>query len=199
VTSYKAFAIGPVSITSPIVGSYALVTLIISTFVFGEILKLNQWIGLTFLFFGLVAATYEKSNSRNNSKGITLAFIALLFIGCGIAGFVYAIKEIGWVAAVLLGYLFPTLWSGAYLLITKNIRRPEFTLDVFLLTAFQLLGTVAVSIGVEQSISAIVVPVSSVSPILTSVMGLIFFREKLVRHKLVGVGLIAVSLVLISL
>ena len=201
ILSYKAFAIGPVSITSPIAGSYALVTVLTSTLLFGEVLNESQWIGIIILFIGLILASY-KGNSRlmnSNATGIYLAFAALILIGIGISGFVYAIKEIGWVTTVLLGYFFPTFWTGLYLLFKRDFKYLKFNRHVIFLTIFQLMGTIAVSIGVERTISAIVVPVSSVSPILTAILGLIIFKEKIASNNYIGILVIAASLVLLSL
>jgi len=198
--SYKAFAIGPVSITSPIAGSYALITVLASVLLFDEVLQINQWVGIGLLFIGLALASYKRSKvSLSDKRGIYFAFSALVLIGIGIAGFVYAIKEIGWVTAVLLGYFFPAFWSGSYLLIKRNFKRPNLNRHLLFLTLFQLLGTIAVSIGVERTISAIVVPVSSVSPIVTAVLGLLFFGERIKASNFIGIVLITVSLVLLSL
>ena len=67
------------------------------------------------------------------------------------------------------------------------------------LTGFALIGTIAVSFGVEKALSSIVVPVSSLSPLVTSILGLILLNEKVSKYKLIGVGLIILSLVLISI
>lgn len=200
ILSYKAFAIGPVSITAPIAGSSALITVLVSTLLLGEILSPNQWLGITLLFVGLVLASYKRvSGSTSENTGIYFAFASLILIGIGIAGFVYAIKEIGWVTATLLGYFFPTFWTGMYLLFKKDLRRPQFTKHIVFLTIFQIMGTIAVSIGVERTIAAIVVPVSSVSPIVTAVMGLLIFKEKIAKNNVFGIVIIATSLILLSL
>lgn len=198
--SYKAYSIGPVSITSPIVGANPLIVVAVSVIVFNEALKANQWLGIAILFLGLLIATYERSKKRSKegTSGILLAFIALVFIGAGIAGFVYAIGQIGWEMAVLLGYFFPAFWAGLYLLAEKQLKAPHISKSVVGLVGFQLLGTIAVSVGVEKSLASLVVPVSSVSPLVTSVLGLILFKEKILRYKLIGVGFIILGLVLIS-
>lgn len=199
--SYRSYAIGPVSITSPIVGANALIVVAVSVIVFNEALSLNQWLGIAVLFLGLLIATYDRSKKRSKegTTGILLAFIALVLIGAGLAGFTYAIGEIGWEMAVLLGYFFTAFWAGMYLLAKKQLHAPHISKSVAGLVSFQLLGTIAVSVGVEKSLAAIVVPVSSVAPLVTSVMGLILFQEKIYRYKLAGVGFIILGLVLISL
>lgn len=198
--SYRAFAIGPVSITSPIVGANSLIVVAVSVIVFNEALKINQWIGIGILFLGLLIASYERSKKRSkeDSSGILLAFIAFVFIGAGIAGFVYAIGKVGWEMAVLLGYFFPAFWAGLYLLAKRRLKTPHISKNVAGLVGFQLLGTIAVSVGVEKSLASLVVPVSSVSPLVTSVLGLILFKEKIFKYKLIGVAFIILGLVLIS-
>ncbi len=202
--SYKAYAVGPVSITSPIVGANSLIVVAVSVLAFGELLRINQWLGIVILFFGLAAASYDKKkgDKKENfrSSGIYLAFIALIFIGAGIAGFVYAIEQVGWVAAVLLGYFFPAFWTGLYLIFKKQFKRPYCSKSIAGLTVFQLLGTISVSMGIERSLAAIVVPVSSsISPLVTSIMGLLIFKEQIHKNKLLAVGLIIIGLVLISM
>ncbi|CAN5639081.1 GRP family sugar transporter [soil metagenome] len=200
--SYKAYAIGPVSITSPIVGANSLIVVAVSVLVFGEVLRMNQWLGIVILFVGLFAATYEKKKREKislKSSGVFLAFVALVLIGVGIAGFVYAIGQAGWATAVLLGYFFTAFWVGLYLTLKSQIKRLHFTQSLAGLTVFQLLGTVSVSVGVERTLAALVVPVSSVAPLVTSLMGLILFHEKIFRYKLLGVVLIVAGRVVISL
>ncbi len=203
VISYKAYAMGPVSVTAPIVGANSLVVVVVSVLFLNEVLQRNQWLGIALLFLGLIVASQERRRRERKihlkTSGIFLAFIALLLIGLGIAGFVYAIGEIGWEMAVLLGYFFPALWSGLYLLAKKQLKTPRISKSIAGLTAFQLLGTVSVSVGVEKSLAALVVPVSSVSPLITSILGLILFQEKTAKYKLVGAALIILGLVLISI
>ncbi len=199
--SYKAYAIGPVSITSPIVGANPLIVVAVSVIVFNEALKVNQWLGIAILFLGLLIATYERSKKRSkeNSSGVLFAFIALIFMGAGLAGFVYAIDQVGWEMAVLLGYFFTAFWAGLYLFAKRQLEALHISRNVAGLVGFQLLGTIAVSVGVEKSLASLVVPVSSVAPLVTSVLGLILFQEKILRYKLIGVGFIILGLVLISI
>lgn len=199
--SYRAYAIGPISITSPIVGANALIVVAVSVLVFGEVLAANQWLGIVLLFLGLAAVTYEKSKRAVSikSSGVSLAFMALVLIGAGLAGFVYLVGQVGWEATLLLGYFFPAFWAGLYLALRRQMKVLRLTKSMIGLVAFQLLGTISVSVGVERSLAAVVVPVSAVSPMVTSVMGLVLFREAIARYKLAGVALIIAALVLIAI
>ncbi len=200
VISYRAFAAGPVSITAPIVGANSLVVVAVSVFVFNEVLRANQWIAIALLILGLFGVTYERKKKQSfSSSGVLLALVALVLIGCGIAGFVYAIDQVGWVVAVLLGYFFTAFWSGLYLLIKGQLEGPHLSKNVLGLVAFQILGTVSVSLGIEKSLAAVVIPVSSVSPLITTLMGLLLLKERVLKYKLFGAAIIIVGLVLISL
>ena len=86
-----------------------------------------------------------------------------------------------------------------YLVYKKQLKSPHVSKSVVGLVAFQILGTISVSVGVEKSLAALIVPVSSVSPLVTSVLGIVLFKEKVLKYKLLGGALIIVGLVLISL
>jgi drug/metabolite transporter (DMT)-like permease len=200
VISYKAYAIGPISITSPIVGAFSIIVVASSVILFDEILQPNQWIGLMILFIGLFLASMEKRKTQSiKTSGISLAFIALILIGLGLSGFVYAIGEIGWFVAVLLGYFFTAFWAAIILIIKNQLKPIKVTKNVLGLVVFQLLGTISVSYGIERSLAAIIVPVSSLNPLATSVLGVLIFKEVMNKRRIFSVALIIFSLVIISL
>ena len=68
-----------------------------------------------------------------------------------------------------------------------------------LLVLFQLLGTISVSYGIEESLAAIIVPVSSVNPLVASLLGVIVLSETLNKRRILSIAIIVVSLVIISL
>lgn len=198
--SYRAYAIGPVSITSPVAGSFSIIVVASSVILFGETLQINHWIGLVMLFAGLFLTSFEKRKSQPlKSSGIFLAFVALVLTGIGLSGFVYAIGEIGWFFAVLLGYFFTAFWAGVILIYKKQLRTVKLTKNMLWLVVFQLLGTISVSYGVERSLAAIIVPVSSLSPLATSILGVLIFKEAVNQRRLLSIAIIIAGLVLISL
>lgn len=200
VISYKAFAIGPVSVTSPIAGAFSIIVLLNTVFLFGERLSGLQWLGMFVLFGGLFLLPKNEGNGATTSKGIIFAFAALLLLGFGLTGFVYAIAKIGWMKTVLLGYFFTAAWSGLFIFVKKQkIERLEISRFTIGLVSFQLLGTIAVSYGVEKSLASIIVPVSSISPLITAIAGVYFLRERLSKKQVAGIVLVGVSLVLLAL
>lgn len=200
VLSYKAYSIGPLSITSPIVGANSLIVVIISVLLFNEVLQPNQWAGILILLTGLTMAVRSKPNhSKNNSskRGIYLASISMVLFGLGISGFIYGVEKVGWMPAVWLGYFFPALWTGLFLVYKKQFKKPRFNKNLVYLSLFNVFGTIAVSVGVETSLSAIIIPVSAISLLITSFLGLYIFREKISKFQLSGVLTLFFGLILI--
>ena len=198
--SYRAYVLGPVSLTSPIAGAFSLIVVINSVVFLGEVLSLFQWIGIGLLFVGLfLVLSGTEQNSHGSTRGIALAFMALLFLGFGLTGFVYAISEIGWMMTIILGYFFTAFWSGLIILVkqqTTGLSLSKFTLALAL---FQLIGTISVSYGIEKSVAAVIVPISSLSPLVTSLLGILLLKETIKRRHALSIAMIVISLVLLSL
>lgn len=199
VVSYKAYEIGPISLTSPIVGAFSIIVVASSVLFLDASLQAIQWIGLLLLFTGLFMALMQKNKSQSwRSSGIALAFIALIFMGVGLSGYVYAIGKIGWFYTVLLGYFFTAFWSAMLLIYKKEFKTFKLPKSTIGLIIFQIIGTLSVSIGVERSLSVIIVPVSSLSPLATSLLGILIYKEAVTRQRLYAVLIIIISLVLVS-
>ena len=200
--AYKAYALGPLSITSPIISGYSLIVLAYSVFIIGDVLKAFQWLGILVLFIGLFAVIYEKGRKRGKvnfkTSGVSIALLSLVFEGIGLSGYVYAIRQSNWETTNLYVIFFLTFWTAVYLIYKKQFKKPKFSKNVIALTGFSLIGTLAVSIGIEKASSAVVFPVSSLSPLITSILGIILLKEKLLKYKLVGVVFIILGLVLMS-
>lgn len=120
-------------------------------------------------------------NSLIDSSGNDAAeFSSGIFASAGIAGTVVIIYQ---VAVGKMKFALKNLWAGIFLGV------PNYFSIFFLLKAFDLLGD-----------KSVVLPVNNITiVVLSAILGLLLFKEKLSKLNWAGVGLAALAIILISL
>lgn len=208
----KGLVKGPVSLVSPIAGMYPLTTTIIVIAVFKAHLSLIDCIGIVMIVVGVTAASGLLSIDRDKRKitpGIKLAILTSCMWGLAFALLAQAINRFGWKNASLIEISSVAVFMSIIAKFFKkreviSIQRiKEGACNKFLLlnTFIGLLGFVAISVALSKSTAnggAVATAISSSYPVITILLALKHFKEKVKPLALSGAFVGIAGVVLLS-
>jgi drug/metabolite transporter (DMT)-like permease len=204
---YRALAVGPISIVSPIVSGYAAVTVILAVLVLEERLNAGELAAVVIAFTGVVLASTDMRAlhriERSELRGILLAVLAMIWIGVFLFWIAYYTEELGWLVPILLGRVFTTVFlvlaaaRGDAWRLTDRSR-----LVLGLIAAIAVLDTVGYlvfNIGVREAETSVVATAAAPYAVVPIVVGVAFLRERPAPNQWLGVAAVIGAMVLLGL
>ena len=204
---YAALAIGPISVVSPIVSGYAVVTVLLAVVVSGERLDSAAILAVVVTFAGVFLSATDlralrgAAHERQAARGVLLAIITMALIG----GFVFGVSErhqaLGWLAPILLARGFATLFllaHGALRGIGWPRWSPRLAGTIALIGVVDTAGYVCFNVGVEHAATAIVAAASSPYALVPIAAGVLLLHERPSHTQRAGVLLVICGLVLLA-
>lgn len=218
---FTALRIGPVSVVSPVVAAYGGVTVVLAVVLRGETLAPLQAIGAALATGGVVLTGLISDGglrgTRLVGRGVVLSLFAMACFAILTVGLAGPIRSAGWLPVLLASRLAnaATIWLilggvlgsrtplAAPLLAPALDRRP-ISRRVALGAAIaggllDIGGFVAFAIGLEQAPTWIVGLASSFGPVVSVVVAVALWGERLQRSQWLGLAGIAVGLVAVAL
>ncbi|MGH3013977.1 MAG: EamA family transporter [Gaiellaceae bacterium] len=203
---YRALAIGPISIVSPIVSAYAAVTVVCAVLIGGERLAAGETAAIVVVIVGVLLASSDLAQMRHLERvavlGIVLALATAVVIGAFVYGVAYFSAEYGWLVPIVLARGFSTLFlvlvslrGGEWRL---PDRSPRFLATVVLIAFVDTLGYVAFNFGVRHADTSIVATAAAPYAVVPIVAGVAFLHERPGAVQWGGVGLVLGGLVLLG-
>jgi drug/metabolite transporter (DMT)-like permease len=204
---YRALAIGPISVLSPIVSGYAMVTLLLAIVFLGERLGLAAGIAVIVSVIGIVLASQGLRHIFRvewvDAHGLLFALAAMVLIGAFVLGVSVKADELGWLVPVFLARLFSTIFVAGSLIRGGAWKFPDRSPRVlWAIVALALLDTagyISFNLGTEHADTAIVAAASAPYAVIPVVAGVLFFHERPTPVEWAGVGLVIAGLVLLGL
>lgn len=211
-TLYRALQLGPIAIVSPILATYAVVTVFLSLVLLDESLGAVEATGAAVTIGGAVLTSTDlralRSGTSVRAPGVPWAIASTIMFG----GATYVM---GW-AARTAGIL-PSLWLGKILMVTVFLAaalvdarrrggepnagggwRAGLTLSAAVGLA-ELLGTFAYARGAEVGLLSIVTAASATYPLIPVLGGVTLLRERPSPNQVVGIVLVTGGLLLLGL
>jgi drug/metabolite transporter (DMT)-like permease len=200
---YKALALGPIAIVSPIGGAYVAVTVVLVVVFLGERLSPGQTIAIGVTTLGIVmTGTDGRSLAAALSRpkpGVWLAILAMIGFGGWAALMAYATRTHDGLAMILLQRIVSVAASVVILLVLRRpmpVRSDRMTLGVVLGSGlFDTLANVFYVLGVQGGYAAIVATGSGVYPIIPALLAISVLGERLAANQYVGVLVLLAGLV----
>ncbi len=203
---YRALAIGPISVLSPIVSGYAIVTLLLAIIFLDERLGGAATIAVTVSVFGIALASSGLRRiftiERLDAHGLLFALAAMVLLGAFVLGVSVKADELGWLAPVFLA----RLSSTCFIALTTigrgrwefSDRSPRVLGAIALLAVLDTAGYVSFNLGTERDATAIVAAASAPYAVIPVVAGVVFFHERPTPVEWAGVGLVVAGLVMLG-
>jgi drug/metabolite transporter (DMT)-like permease len=211
---FTALRIGPLSVVSPVVAAYGGLTVILAVLVRGETLTQVQAIGAGLATTGVVLTGLISDGGWRSTKvagkGVGFAIVALVCFAILTIGLAAPIRSAGWLPVLLTARLANAVAVGMVLVVVFAFRprfarplleratdRPLGRLRAAVLAAtvggtLDIAGFVAFAIGLEQAPAWIVGLASSFGPVVSVVVAVALWGERLQPSQwfgLVGIGL----------
>jgi len=204
---YRALAIGPISILSPIVSGYAAVTVVLAVIFLDERLGGAETVAVVVSFTGVVLASSALRRvftiERIDAHGLLFALAAMVLLGAFVLGVSVQVDEFGWLLPVFLARLFSTLLVVLTAVRGGRWRFPEhpprIVGAIVLLALLDTAGYVSFNLGTERDDTAVVAAASAPYAVIPVVAGVLFFHERPTPVQWAGVGLVIAGLVLLGL
>jgi drug/metabolite transporter (DMT)-like permease len=205
---YKSLSIGKVSLVGPITASWAMITVLLSVFFLGELLKANQILAIILIIIGVILISSDlkeffKQNKLIFSIGAKEAIVAMFGFGITLFLLAIAVKSLGWFIPGFLSRLFILIFLIIYFIFKKQPLKIEFKpinwILIIVIGFLDIIAFFAYSIGVSTEYASIIAPIAASSPLVTTVLAQVFLKEKIVLSQIFGIIITIVGLVLISI
>jgi drug/metabolite transporter (DMT)-like permease len=202
---YRALALGPIALVSPIVAAYAVPAIALAVILLDESLSGAVLAGIVVTLVGVVLTSTDFRGAA--AEGMTRAWVPVALLSMalfGLATYVLGLeaKQLGWLTAALLGRVFSVL----SLLSLALVRRPRLSAgglsgigSAALVGVADIAGVALYSIGSERGLISIVTAASATFVLIPVVAGILWLGERLAATQLAGVVLVVGGLLLLGL
>jgi len=218
---FTALRIGPVAVVSPVVAAYGGVTVVLAVLLRGETLTPLQAVGAGVATIGVIltglVSDHGWRGTRLVGQGVVFALVAMVCFSILTVGLAGPIRSAGWlpilvasrlanaatVWLVLAGVL-QTRWAAASPLLQAGDRQPHPSRRAAIVVAgagglLDIAGFVAFAVGLEQAPTWIVGLASSFGPVVTVLVAVAIWGERLRPNQWLGLSGIALGLVAVAL
>ena len=204
---YRALQIGPLSIVSPVISAYAVITIPLAVIFVGERLSSGQSIGIVATIGGVALASLDLREFRSGNRLIGTGVLLGLIASVGLGVMVYAVgavsQDLGWfIPAYALNVMTFGMLAPAGLL---RRELPWQNLTRLLAGGILLMGTIdtvaffAFTRGSEVGIISIVAAAAAAHPIVPVVVGIVILRERLAINQAVGLAFLIAGVLVLAL
>jgi drug/metabolite transporter (DMT)-like permease len=204
---YRALAIGPISIVSPVVSGYAATTVVLALIVLGESLSVVEAGAVVLAVGGVVLASSDLASVRASDsarpQGVLLAILAMVTLGGFVFGLAYYAGDLGWLLPIFLGRASTLIVLAAAL--AGDLRRSPRLVSARMLPVIVLLavldtgGYVTFNVGTGHADTAIVAGAAAPYAVVPIVLGVALLEERPAVLQWVGIVLVLVSVATLGL
>lgn len=206
---YGALSIGPISVLSPVVSGYAVVTVLLAVTISGEHLSPGQTAAVVVTICGAMVASANvraiasAKLERRSALGFLLALAAMALLGGFVFGVSYYHHSIGWIAPIFLARGFTVLFLLGQAGATGGLRSGLVPRALVPVTAALALldtgGYVFFNIGARHAATSVVATASAPYALVPVVMGVSLLGERPTPTQWLGVALVIGGLVMLGL
>jgi drug/metabolite transporter (DMT)-like permease len=204
---YRALAIGPISIVSPVVSGYAATTVVLALIVLDETLSVLEAGAVVLAVGGVMLASSDLASVRMRDsarpQGVLLAILAMVTLGGFVFGLAYYADDLGWLLPIFLGRASTLVVLAAAL--AGDLRGSPRLVTARLLPVIVLLalldtgGYVAFNVGTGHADTAIVAGAAAPYAVVPIVLGVLLLEERPAALQWVGIVLVLVSVATLGL
>lgn len=200
---YRAFALGPLAVVSPVVASYAALAIILIVVFLGERLSLGQTAAIVVTFIGVVVASSDirelRATMGKPSEGVRIGLLAT--VGFAIWSVVYsaATRAEGALAVIVVLRICSIVLLAIFVATRRVSLAPlASTRALALVATVGVLDTganVLLGLGIERGYASFVMTGSGAYPLIPAVLAILVLRERLAPNQYLGVAVLIAGLV----
>ena len=216
---YRAFAIGPIAVVSPVVASYAALTVILIVIFLGERLTTGQALAIGVTFVGVAVASTDIRELRRTlgrpttlaplakqgplPLGVRIGFFATLGFAVWSAIFALGVRETDGLALIVVQRAFSVVLLALYVVVRGISLGALADRRAFaLIAATGVLDTsanVLLALGIALGYASFVMTGSGAYPLIPALLAILVLRERLAPNQYVGVAALVAGLVALGL
>jgi drug/metabolite transporter (DMT)-like permease len=202
---YKGLEAGKASIIAPVFSAYAIVAIVLSFVVFGEVLSLLQIVCIAVTLIGVLTITVRSNYGERSNAGIPYALGSMLSAGLGAVLIKLVSDDVGEISSLFFNRVIAVLTLAAVgaLFLRSHLRsgvRGGFPVkSIVLIGLAEFAAFFSFVVGVSVGMVSLVATLSSASPAVTVVLAQAFLRERLVRVHKFAVVLVIVGILFLSI
>ncbi len=204
---YRAFALGPIAVISPVVASYAALTVLGIVIFLGERLTLGESVAIGVTFVGVALASTDLGVLRQTlgrpAEGVRLGALATLGFAVWSIVLTLATRLNDPFALVVIWRCWGIALMTLFVLWKRAPVPPEVVPSTLGLVALVgVLDTGAnllLMFGIESGYASYVMTGSGAYPLIPALLAILVLRERLAPNQYVGVLILVVGLVALGL
>lgn len=204
---FKATTVGKIGVVSPVSAGNTLIAIIIAIVFFHDKLSGYQYLAIAIILAGIGIISlnireFKASQIFKIESGVPYALIAALGWGIWMPLVKVSIDHLGPYLASFIVEL--TIFLLALFLVARSkekltLKNQSSLLYLIMISIFVLIWEIGYYMGLQIADVSIIVTLSSASPIVVTLFGRIFYKEKLSLKQYFAIALIIVGIVLISI
>lgn len=204
---YRALALGPIAVVSPVVASYAALTVILVVVFLGERLAPEQVVAVAITFVGVVLATTDLrrfvATIGRPLPGVRIGILATLGFAVWGALLAAATRQHDGLTLIVLWRTAAVAMLAVVALVGRRgvplPARPSTIALVVGVGVCDTLGNVAFVLGVGVGQAAITATGSGLYPVVPALLGIWLLGERLALNQYVGIAVTVGGLVALGL
>ena len=203
---YRALALGPISVVSPVTAGYLAITVVLVVIFLGEQLNAGQVAAIVAVFLGvLLTSTDFRVLAQTLGRplpGVRLALLCMVGFGVWQALFAWLLRDHDGFALILMLRISSACMCGLAVLRAAPAPGP-LNRGTFLFIAavgiFDTLANVSFFLGVEQGYASIVATGSGIYSVIPALLAIVLLRERLAPNQYAGIAVLVAGLVWLGL
>jgi uncharacterized membrane protein len=212
---YRAFALGPIAVVSPVVASYAALTVVLIVIFLGERLTSGQAIAIGVTFVGVAVASTDIRVLRQTlgrptplaplakqgplPLGVRIGFLATLGFAVWSAIFAAGIRATDGLALIVVQRAFSVVLLTLFVVVRRVSLRPLAARPAASLVSITgVLDTganVLLALGIASGFASFVMTGSGAYPLIPALLAILVLRERLAPNQYIGVAVLVAGLV----
>ena len=201
---YRGLEAGKASIITPVFSAYAIVAILLSFAVLGEVLSSWQIACITMTMIGVLTITVRSDSGEPSNAGIPYAVGAMFSAGVGAVLIRLVADDVGEITSLFFNRVIAVLALVVMgvLFLRSQLRSRDHggfpVKSIVLIGLTEFVAFFAFVVGLSAGMVSLVATLSSASPAVTVVLAQTFLRERLTKIHKVAVLVVIAGILLLS-
>jgi len=199
---YYAISKGEISLTAATIATYPVITLVLAYILLHEKLNTVAYIGIFLTVIGVSAISLPANFSIKFGKWVLPAILTA--IGYGVGGYLgklalYTVNNATYLMMLAVSQvLVVSIWKVFIKDSIPKIKTKGFTYSFIGITLFNI-GNIAYYYSLEKGYSSLVVPLSNTYIVITLILSILWLKEKIHFHQIIGILSVVIGVVLVGM